>query len=79
MEEPEDGYWPALEILNERKLDYLVNWDGLDPATGKAWAPSWTKKSEVTEDLIEVWKAKKAAKKKGGRRGKFLSFRSAGG
>lgn len=65
----EDGYWPALEILNERKHDYLVNWDGIDPETGRAWTPSWTRKSEVTEDLIEVWEAKKALKKKGGRGG----------
>jgi hypothetical protein len=65
----EDGYWPALEILGERKRDYLVNWDGIDPETGRAWAPSWTQKSEVTEDLIEVWEAKKALKKKGGRQG----------
>ena len=71
----EDGYWPALEILNERKYDYLVNWDGIDPETGKAWTPSWTRKTEVTEDLIEVWEAKKAAKKKNKRRGVLGSAR----
>lgn len=65
----EDGYWPALEILGEKKHDYLVNWDGINPETGRAWTPSWTRKSEVTEDLIEVWEAKKASKKKDGRRG----------
>jgi len=65
----EDGYWPALEILNERKHDYLVNWDGTDPETGRAWPPSWTRKTEVTDDLIEVWEVKKAAKKRKGRRG----------
>lgn len=65
----EDGYWPALEILNERKRDYLVNWDGINPETGTPWSPSWTRKSEVTNDLIEVWRAKKAAKKKNSRRG----------
>lgn len=66
----EDGYWPALEILNERKRDYLVRWDGINPETGKTWEPSWTQKSEVTDDLIEVWDAKKAAKKNN-RRGVF--------
>lgn len=65
----EDGYWPALEILNERKHDYLVNWDGINPGTSRAWSPSWTRKTEVTDDLIEVWEAKKAAKKKTNRRG----------
>ena len=71
----EDGYWPALEILNERKRDYLVNWDGINPETGRAWSPSWTKKAEVTEDLIEVWETKKAAKKKNKRRGVLGSAR----
>jgi len=60
----EDGYWPALEILGERKHEYLVNWDGTDPETGRPWSPSWTRKTEVTDDLIEAWGEKKAAKKK---------------
>ena len=68
-EPSEDGYWPALEILGERKHDYLVNWDGIDPETGRAWTPSWTRKTEVTEDLIEAWDVKKAAKKKNNPRG----------
>lgn len=74
VEEPEpgeDGYWPALEILKERKYTYLVEWDGINPETGKAWEPTWTMKTEVTEDLVEVWDAKKAAKKKKSRRGAF--------
>jgi hypothetical protein len=71
----EDGYWPAIEILKERKHDYLVNWDGIDPETGRAWTPSWTNKAVVTEDLIEVWEAKKAAKKKNNRRGMLGSVR----
>lgn len=60
----EDGYWPALEILGEKKYEYLVNWDGTDPETGRPWPPSWTRKTEVTDDLIEAWEGKKAAKKK---------------
>lgn len=74
-EPSEDGYWPALEILNERRHDYLVNWDGIDPETGRAWTPSWTKKTEVTEDLVEAWEVKKAAKKKYNRRGVLESAR----
>jgi hypothetical protein len=54
-----------LRSLTSRKHDYLVKWDGINPETGRAWTPSWTsKKTEVTEDLIEVWETKKAAKKK---------------
>lgn len=76
VDEPgEDGYWPALEILSERKRDYLVNWDGINPETGRAWTPSWTAKSEVTEDLIEAWETKKVAKKKNNRRGVLESAR----
>jgi hypothetical protein len=74
-EGPEDGYWPALEILNERKHEYLVNWDGKDPETGQPWSPSWTRKTEVTEDLIGAWEVKKAAKKKNNRRGVLGSAR----
>lgn len=68
-ESSEDGYWPALEILSEKKHDYLVNWDGINPETGRAWTPSWTRKTEVTDDLIEAWEIKKAAKKKNNHRG----------
>jgi hypothetical protein len=71
----EDGYWPALEILSERRHDYLVNWDGINPETGRAWTPSWTRKTEVTEDLIEAWETKKATKKKNSRRGVLESAR----
>jgi len=60
----EDGYWPALEILGEKRHEYLVNWDGTDPETGLPWTPTWTRKTEVTDDLIEAWKEKQAAKKK---------------
>lgn len=71
----EDGYWPAIEILKERKHDYLVNWDGINPETGRAWTPSWTGKSEVTEDLIEAWEAIKYATRKNTRRSVFDSVR----
>lgn len=74
VEEPEpgeDGYWPALEILGENRYEYLVNWDGTDPGTGKRWEPTWTRKTEVTDDLIEVWEEKKAATKKKSRPGTF--------
>lgn len=69
----DDGYWPAIEILNERKHDYLVNWDGINPDTGRAWTPSWTRKAEVTEDLVEAWEATKATKGKDNRRGVLCS------
>ena len=69
IEGSDDEYWPAIEILAERKGDYLVNCDGINPDTGRAWTPSWTSKTVVTEDLVEAWEAKKAAKKKGSRRG----------
>ncbi|KZV78108.1 hypothetical protein EXIGLDRAFT_634587 [Exidia glandulosa HHB12029] len=37
----EGKLWDAIEILDERGREYLINWDGTDPATGKQWEPTW--------------------------------------
>ena len=42
----EDDEWYAInEILDERKkhgrLEYLVDWEGIDPNTGKPYCQSW--------------------------------------
>lgn len=38
-------YWEIRGILQERKkkgqLQYLVNWSGQDPETGRAYEPTW--------------------------------------
>ncbi|WWC89509.1 uncharacterized protein L201_004433 [Kwoniella dendrophila CBS 6074] len=59
-----DNLWEVSEILDERGAratgDYLVQWKGFDPETGKPWEPSWTKKEGCTPNLIRDWKIKKA-------------------
>ncbi|KAJ9112531.1 hypothetical protein QFC22_006288 [Naganishia vaughanmartiniae] len=39
---------------------YLIDWVGTDPKTGKHWAPSWENAQGATEGLVEEWKARKA-------------------
>lgn len=51
------------DILDERTSrgvgQYLVQWEGIDPATGKAWDPTWEPKTSCSDQLIADWKAKK--------------------
>lgn len=42
---------------------YKVDWEGLDPATGKPWPPSWVLKTDCTEALVEEWEAQKREQK----------------
>lgn len=56
--------WDAIEILKQKKDQYLIKWSGLDPKTGKPWPDSWTNKSDCTYDLIQTWEEKRAQKKK---------------
>ncbi|KAJ7234747.1 hypothetical protein B0H12DRAFT_153873 [Mycena haematopus] len=58
----EEHLWDAIEILNERRGQYLVKWAGVDEH-GKPWADSWTNKRDCTDDMVEEWKRKKALKK----------------
>jgi hypothetical protein len=60
----EDGFWKADRILAERhtrnKLEYKIQWEGTDPATGQNWAPTWEPASNVNEALLDEWLADKA-------------------
>ncbi|KAK8003367.1 hypothetical protein PG989_003086 [Apiospora arundinis] len=52
-------YWEIRGILQERKkkgqLQYLVNWSGQDPETGRAYEPTWEPAKNVTERAIKEW------------------------
>ncbi|KAF8325475.1 hypothetical protein F5887DRAFT_843330, partial [Amanita rubescens] len=48
--------WDVIDIIDEKRAQYLVNWAGVDPATKKPWKPSWVAKGDVTDDLVEKWK-----------------------
>ena len=58
-----ESYWDVKCILNEKPGFYFVDWDGVDPATGKPWPPSWVVKTDCTDDLIQEWKAAKRRKR----------------
>lgn len=61
--------WAAVTILDERQRkrgartigEYLVDWEGTDPETGRRWEPSWEPKRDCTDVLIQEWKSKKKA------------------
>jgi hypothetical protein len=65
----EADFWKADCILAERhtrnKLEYKVQWEGTDPATGQNWAPTWEPASHVNEALLDDWLADKAAQQAG--------------
>ncbi|KDQ08112.1 hypothetical protein BOTBODRAFT_38215 [Botryobasidium botryosum FD-172 SS1] len=62
--------WEVTKILKERKDEYLVEWEGVDPATDKPWEPTWIPRENiVTKELIDNWnREKQAARRKSTRR-----------
>src|ERR1700761_1762192 len=58
----DDTLWNVECILDERKREYLVKWEGVD-ATGKPWPNDWVKKGDVTDECVIEWKEKKKAEK----------------
>lgn len=64
-------FWDVKCILNEKPGFYFVDWDGIDPATGEPWPPSWVTKTDCTDDLIQEWKAAKRKKKEEAKAAKF--------
>ncbi|GAA6012918.1 hypothetical protein JCM11491_006226 [Sporobolomyces phaffii] len=55
------GYWEALEIIDETAKQYFIRWAGTDEQ-GQPWPPSWEPKGNANAKLIEAWK--KHGKKK---------------
>ncbi|GAA5964993.1 hypothetical protein JCM3765_004820 [Sporobolomyces pararoseus] len=49
------GFWEALEILDETATQYFIRWAGTDEK-GKPWKPTWEPKSNANAKLIEAWK-----------------------
>jgi hypothetical protein len=68
-----ETFWDVKRILKEKPGFYFVDWDGVDPATGKPWPPSWVAKTDCTGDLIQEWKATKEEAKaaKSAKRGMY--------
>lgn len=56
--------WRAECILEERRLrghlQYLIQWIGTDPTTGRDYSPTWEPASNANRPLREEWEQKKA-------------------
>ncbi|KAI1174137.1 hypothetical protein F4777DRAFT_411495 [Nemania sp. FL0916] len=54
------GWHEVREIINETPSGlYLVEWEGLDPATGVKWPASWVEAKNVSAAAIRDWNMKK--------------------
>jgi hypothetical protein len=57
---------PAREILKEKGKKYLIAWED-HPETGEKFEPTWEPKKYANAELVEEWKAIKAAKRASGK------------
>ncbi|KAF1941056.1 hypothetical protein EJ02DRAFT_455497 [Clathrospora elynae] len=57
------AFWEAERILKERtyrgKLEYLVQWKGTDPDTGRDWEPNWEPETNANGLLVASWEIEK--------------------
>ncbi|KAH8731909.1 hypothetical protein GQ44DRAFT_766954 [Phaeosphaeriaceae sp. PMI808] len=64
-----DSYYKALEILDERivrgSLQYLIQWEGIDPSTTQNWQPTWEPSNAPNEELLRSWREEKEKSKIG--------------
>lgn len=56
LSDDEVNLWEVIEIIAERPGQFKVKWKGIDPGTGRRWAPSWVPKADCTDDLRRAWK-----------------------
>jgi hypothetical protein len=60
----EGQVWQARAILEEKvikgKKYYLIDWEGIDPATGQKYEPSWGDKP--TKPLLKDWQQKRKSR-----------------
>ncbi|KAI1843113.1 hypothetical protein JX266_010640 [Neoarthrinium moseri] len=58
----EDQYWTIKGILRQktekRKLYYLIEWEGIDESTGRAYKPTWEPAENITSNAIAEWEEK---------------------
>lgn len=51
-----EKFWAARRILKDNGSHYLVEWEGIDPATGRLYKPTWEPHDFVTPALETEWK-----------------------
>ncbi|GAA6061323.1 hypothetical protein JCM10212_003213 [Sporobolomyces blumeae] len=49
------GFWKALEIMDETATQYRIRWAGKDEH-GQPWAPTWEPKRNANQQLVQEWK-----------------------
>ncbi|RYN48094.1 hypothetical protein AA0117_g13451 [Alternaria alternata] len=49
-------FWAATRILEDNGTRYLVEWEGIDPGTGRPYEPTWEPHNFVTLALEADWK-----------------------
>jgi hypothetical protein len=54
-------FWAARRILKDDGSRYLVEWEGIDPGTGRPYEPTWEPHDFVTPALEAEWKETIAA------------------
>lgn len=63
--------WEAKGILAERRragrLEFLVDWVGVDSSTGRPWEPNWEPAEHCTDALRAEWAAKSKTQQTGSR------------
>ncbi|KAF2852070.1 hypothetical protein T440DRAFT_467301 [Plenodomus tracheiphilus IPT5] len=61
-----DDFCPVECILDEKiergRTVYKLQWQGVNPETGKPWDPTWEPRSNCTELLLASWEVEKIAK-----------------
>jgi hypothetical protein len=51
-----ETFWAARRILKDNGSCYLVEWEGIDPGTGRPYDPTWEPHGFVTPALEAEWK-----------------------
>lgn len=46
-------------VIPPTVIQYLIDWEGVDPETGKDWDPSWENGDGATQGLIDDWERRK--------------------
>ncbi|KAI9722949.1 MAG: hypothetical protein M1812_001398 [Candelaria pacifica] len=54
--------WALRDIIDENRTYYKIDWEGIDPETGRRYEPSWEPKGNANRDAIEDWEEKKREK-----------------
>ncbi|GAA5935282.1 uncharacterized protein JCM15063_000990 [Sporobolomyces koalae] len=56
------GYWDAIEIVEESESQYFIRWAGKD-SQGRPWEPTWEPKENASEHLVAAYTASRTEKR----------------